>query len=105
MRDNEFDSVVNSVQGHMNSCGISREKLHTFKRGNQKGISFKDFSDSACAVFRVNDQWYAYSYGLMRDVPISARKAVELSHCFFTTAVFEINRLIRNNYDTRRSQE
>jgi len=99
MRDVEFDSVINSVQGHMNSCGIDRSKLHTFKRGSQSGISFREFSDSSCAVFRVNDQWYAYSYGLMRDIPITARKAVELSHCFFTTAIIEINRLVNSIED------
>ena len=77
MCDNEFSKVIDSVEAHMESFSIDRNKLYTFKRGNQKGISFRDFSDSSCAVFIVNSQWYAYSYGLMRDVPITAKKAIE----------------------------
>jgi hypothetical protein len=99
MCDNEFSKVINSVEAHMESFSIDRNKLYTFKRGNQKGISFRDFSDSSCAVFIVNSQWYAYSYGLMRDVPITAKKAIELSHCFFTTAIDEINRIIKSIED------
>lgn len=98
MCEKSYNSVISSVQKHMKECGIDRSNLHTFVRGSQKGISFKEYSDDACAVFCVNDQWYAYSFGLMRDIPITAQKASELAHCFFTSAIIEINRLVKKSY-------